>query len=185
MKFRFLLALVIGLNSAAAFELTTYQEEIPESNPVTRIRIKDGKTQFSFAAPPGWSPATDVHARRVSLQSTKPPLGAIIIQIATNSMPANAAEWRQQATNRFKGSTIVQEFQASSGASPGLGVDLRHTVSANYTVFTRLCIFKTPDGAVEINLSTKPDDIDAVHPYWTGFINSFRVEPQAPPPEQK
>src|SRR3954471_23532940 len=104
-----LLFVLCSVLSVAAFDVVTSTEQVPESNPVTRIRVTHLRTQFSFVALPGWKFGSDAEGRRVWLQ-TDDAQKSITIQITTNSMPADAAQFRQQATNRWAGALILNEF---------------------------------------------------------------------------
>jgi hypothetical protein len=176
MKFALLLFLLMW--QASAFEIRTYSEQVPESNPVTRMRVVDGKTAFSFVPPVGWTGSSDTATRRVSMQLGSQ--AAIIVQMSTNSMPANRAQLKNQVMARFNNAKIVEEFEAPSGGTPGLGVDVWHTVDSNRSILTRFCVYKTREGTVEVCLAMLPDQAQKVHPFWARFINSFRVEQSAP-----
>ena len=172
MKFLFV-CLLCALN-AAAFEVRSYSEQMPESNPVTRFRIREGNTVFSIMPPKDWTMSSDVNLQRVVVQSGS--LGAIIVQVSTNAMPAKSAALRQVVSNRFKDASILNEFEALSGATRGLGIDVRHVMEGNHVVLTRLCVFKSGGGTVEICFVRRPEDDVALQPAWGQFINSFRIE---------
>jgi hypothetical protein len=172
MKFVFV-CLLCALN-AAAFEVRSFSEQMPESNPVTCFRVTQGKTIFSMMPPKGWTMSSDANLQRVVLQSGS--LGAIIVQVSTNAMPAKPGALRQEVSNRFKDASIQSEFDAVSGATRGLGIDVRHVVEGNHVVLTRLCVFKSGGGTVEICFVRRPEDDVALQPAWGQFINSFRVE---------
>jgi hypothetical protein len=171
-----LLLLLCSVLRAAAFEVVTYSEPVPESNPVTRIRVTHLRTQFSFVALPGWRFGSDATGLRVWLQS-EDAQRSITIQITTNSMPVDAEKFRQQVTNRWAGSLVLDEFTAPSGGSTGLGIDLRRKVNDRLWMMNRVCVYKAPHDAVEVCLSARPEEWEALHPAWTDFINSFRLEP--------
>jgi hypothetical protein len=173
MKLAFLLLLAVF--QASAFELRSFSEPVPESNPETRIRVTDGNTVFSFVTPKGWTMAPDQSTRRITLQLQSQ--AAIILQISTNAMPAKLSQLRQQVTNRFENAILIDQFEAPSGGKPGLGVEVRHTINGHGAILTRLCVYKAAGGLIEVCFARKPEEDGAVHPYWTQFINSFRVEP--------
>jgi hypothetical protein len=174
---RILLVLLCAGLSARAFEVTTVTEQIPESNAVTRTRVTDGKTQFSFIAPKGWITSSDAAARRVSLQTTEP-RATINVQFSTNAMPADLAQFRQQVTSALQNATVLEEFQAPSAGSVGFAIDVRHTINGSFNIITRMCVYKSPDGAIELSMASSPDDFEKLHTAWTWFSNSFRVEPR-------
>jgi hypothetical protein len=169
-----LLIILCSVLNAAAFDVRTYSEQIPESNPVTRVRVTHEGTQFSFAVLPGWKFGNDAQGLRVWLQ---PEDGqrSITLQITTNSPDAD--KLRQQVTNRWAGSLILNEFTAPSGGGVGVGIDLRRKVNDRIWMMTRICAYKAPRNAVEISMVAKPTDWEDLHPVWTDFINSFRLEP--------
>lgn len=176
MKTAILIILCSALN-VVAFDVRTYSEQIPESNPVTRVRVTHEGTQFSFAVAPGWKFGSDPQGLRVWLQ---PEDGqrSIVLQITTNSMP-DADKLRQQVTNRWAGALILNEFTAPSGGGVGVGIDLRRKVNDRVWMMSRICVYKAPRDVVEISMLAKPTDWEDLHPVWTDFINSFRLEPLA------
>jgi hypothetical protein len=178
-----LLALLWATFQARAFDILTFAEEIPESNPVTRTRLTHLKTQLTFIAPPQWVAASDPAALRLTLQSANP-RATITIQLSTNAMPADAAELKARLLPRFEAATVLEEFQAPSAGVPGLGLDIQHVISAKFNITTRLCLFPAPDGAVEITLAANSEDFPQLHPAWTWLLNSFRLEPRSEPPKQ-
>jgi hypothetical protein len=167
--------LLLAVFQASAFELRSFSEPVPESNPETRIRVTDGDTVFSFVIPKGWAMTPDQSARRVTLRLQSQ--AAIIMQISTNVMPLKLLQLRQQVTNRFENAVVIDQFEAPSGGRPGLGVEVRHTINGNHAVLTRVCVYKAAGGLVEVSFIRMPEDDGRNHPYWTQFINSFRVEP--------
>lgn len=167
--------LIAAAVAAGAFEIKTFQEDIPEANPVTRTQVTSGRTRFSFIAPPGWNGSADAGKRKLAFASASP-RSATFIQMLTNSIPADTAQFKKEVTKELQNVEVVDEFQASSGGGPGLGIDLKHLVSGSPTL-TRVTRFRAPEGSVQITISAHPDDFPALHAAWTSFINSFRVEP--------
>jgi hypothetical protein len=160
---------------ASAFEIRSYTEQMPESNPIACFRIIDGNTVFSMMPPKGWTMSSDANLKRVVVQSGSS--AAITIQISTNAMPVNHAAFRKQVLSQFKEASVLGEFAAKSAATPGLGVDIRHTLDGNRPMLTRLCVFKSAGATIEISFVRRPEDDVSLQPAWGQFINMFRVEP--------
>jgi len=169
------LFLALSMLHVFAFEFTSVREEIPESNPVTRQLVTDGRTKFSFIAPAGWEIRADNSSRKMILQPTTS-TGGFIVRLSTNSVPASAALLRSSLADRFQNVVILDEFGAASGSGPGLGIEFLHVANSNVPATTRLAVFGTPEGLVEIALTGSARDFEKFRPAWTSFMNSFRVE---------
>ena len=169
------LFLLLTMFQSLAFEFTSVREEIPESNPVTRQLVTDGRTKFSFIAPTGWEIRADNSARKMILQ---PPTstGGFIVRLSTNSVPSGAALLRSSLADRFQNVVVLDEFGAASGSGAGLGIEFLHVANSKVPATTRLAVFGTPEGLIEIALTGSVQDFEKLRPAWTGFMNSFRVE---------
>lgn len=172
MKFFFLIFLC-GC-SALAFDLSTFQEEIPESNPVTRTVITDGKTRFSFIAPRSWTTAADRAAKRVTLADSAGQ-SSIAVRSLTNAMPSGLS-FKNGVKARFNGAEVLEEFSAASGIGSGAGIDVKHALGGSFVVVTRVVVFPAPAGSIEVTFTAPAAEFEKLHVPWTGFINSLRLD---------
>lgn len=172
--------------SALAFEVANIREEIAEFGVVTRTRVTDGKTRFSFVADDNWISTADRGERRVSLQPSSPQ-ATINIQVSTNAMPESPAKLKEALLARYKDAIVLDQYEAVCGSGAGVGVDLQHTIASTFVVRTRFNVFRGPEGTVEVTLAATPPEFASFQFGWIGFINSFRVEsaPQTAPGSPK
>lgn len=160
--------------SALAFELSTFQEEIPESNPVTRTVITDSKMRFSFIAPRNWTVAADRAAKRVTLADNAGQ-SSIAVRSLTNSMPSGIS-FKNGVKARFNGAEVLEEFPAASGVGAGVGIDVKYALGGSLLVVSRVVVFPAPAGSIEVTFTAPAAEFEKLHVPWTGFINSLRLD---------
>lgn len=175
MKRLFGALILLGVVAAHGFEIQTFEQQIPESNPVMRTRVTDGRNRFSFITPNGWRAQSDAPGKRMSLQKGDSQ-SIISMRFAMEAMPATAEQFKAHALRKIAGAKVLEEFAASSGGGKGLGIDVAHAVSG-VPLITRLVVFPGVSGSVEVSLAAPPQEFESLHIAWTGFINSFRIEP--------
>jgi hypothetical protein len=176
-----LVALGAAALGAMAFEVSNVQEEIPEAGTFTRTRVTEGKTVFSFIAPNEWTASMEPADKLYSLHSGK--LDATFnLRLLTNNYPASAAKFKEQVAAAFNDVNVADEFSAASGSGGGYGLDMRHVVAGKFGMNTRVAVFPTPEGALEVSLSTPSRTIESLHSTWVAFLNSVRIEKAPPKP---
>ncbi len=167
-------AAVVAVASTLAFNVVTVEEPVPESNPVARTVVTDGRTQFSFIVPRGWRMRAEATEKRISLESLEP-RGVMAVRLMTNGMPATAGALKARVVKDYREVVVMEEFTAASGGDPGLGIDFRHQPAAGVAVAARLAVYAAPGGSIEASVTAAAGDLEKLHLAWTGFINSLRV----------
>lgn len=173
-----LIVLVLLLSSgitSRAFQIIAVPEQIPESNPVTRSVVSEGRTTFSFIMPPTWISSANAAARKITFESPAP-RATLSISMLTNAFPGSAAEFKASVLKTLQNPEVLEEMRAFSGGGGGLGMDVRHEVSGKFIMISRVNWFSAPEGVIEVSMSASPEDFPKLHNAWTGFLNSFRVE---------
>ncbi len=163
-----------------AFSVVQSTREQPEMGTFPEYVVLTGASRVGVLPPQNSRVETDYAARRLKLQ-VQDSKASIVLEFTTNRFGIvttnSSARLLQLVQNRFPDAAIQPARIAYLGTDKGLAFDVERTTVYKTRLTTRMAFVSTPEGLLEISMTTSTDYFASLEGTFTTFLGCVQIRP--------
>ena len=181
--FAFFLAGLVADSAEGDFRVERGKRELPEIGTFPECVIWTKSTRVAVLVPPNCTGDPECGEKRLKLQFENYK-GFILLEFTSQSArlasPENEAGLLRVVQDRFPDCSVHPAGRAYVGNLQGLAFDIERVTPFKTSLTTRLAFVATPEGVLEISMTTDTSNFPGLRGTFVGFLGAVQIQPIKP-----